>query len=143
MQPHLIASIYAPPHDPSAREAIAKELDRLLLIFSNFVWAGDVNCAVQQIDTTAVTQNVWPCLRQHVLIDGDLKDSCCMFHPDSKSYTRYPNNIHSSQVRNDYILSQRTFLPTSEYPSIVHPSSKTKHPTISPWTLMRSYPSPL
>ena len=57
MHPLLIASIYAPPDDPSAREAIAKELDRLLLIFPDFVWAGDFNCAVQQIDTTAVTPN--------------------------------------------------------------------------------------
>ena len=110
MHPLLIASIYAPPDDPSAREAIAKELDRLLLIFPNFVWAGDFNCAVQQIDTTAVTPNFWPWLREHVLIDGDIKDSFRMFHPDSKSYTRYPNNIHSSQVRNDYIFFSEDIL---------------------------------
>ena len=51
IHPLLIASIYALPDDPSAREAIAKELDILLLIFPNCVWAGDLKCAVQQMDT--------------------------------------------------------------------------------------------
>ena len=43
----LIAWIYAPPDDCFARKAIAKELDRLQLIFRIFVWADDFNCAVQ------------------------------------------------------------------------------------------------
>ena len=104
MHPLLIASIYAPPNDPSAREAIAEELDRLLLIFPNLVWAGDFNCTVQKIDTTAVNLNFWRCLCEHVRIDGERKDNFRMFHPDSKSYTWYPNNIRNSEVRNDYIF---------------------------------------
>ena len=103
MHPPLIASICAPPDDPSARDAIAKEPDRLLLIFPNFLWAGDFNCAVQQIDTTVLTPISLPWVPEHVLIDGDIKDSFRMFQPHSNSYTRYPNNIHSTHIQIDYI----------------------------------------
>ena len=39
-----------------------------------------------------------------MLIDGDIRESFRMFHPKSISYTPYPDNIHSSQVRNDFIF---------------------------------------
>ena len=131
----LIASIYAPPDDPSAVEAIAKELYRLLLIFLSFVLAGDFNCAVQQIDTTAVSRIFWQWLgikgAHGLRHKGFFTQTAKATHDTRTTYTA-PEFVMSTS------FSRKTFWPTSESPSIVHPYFKTKLPAIIVWTLLRS-----